>query len=243
MSWESNPSNSSFFFYPSEELNVTPTAPSPPPPIRPPIEGNTNYFYEQYMTSFKSEQSEHLPYLFENIVYPQPCSPPSPTNDSNTTYYQLDQTNGNPIINKIACPRIQPIVYHQLSLIEPASSVSSSEQKLPLVQRFFFDSNQSNTTITPSIQRQHQLPYARLESSSFGIYEVWQEKTLVGRRNSHGDVDVHIGVGLTSVVSRVHFELILINGNEFHLKCLSKNGLFINNNYTHVSSRTILPRQ
>ncbi|CAF3987097.1 unnamed protein product, partial [Rotaria sp. Silwood1] len=46
-----------------------------------------------------------------------------------------------------------------------------------------------------------------------------------------------------SVVSRIHFELLLINGNEFHLKCFSKNGIFVNNNYTKMSSTTILPKQ
>ncbi|CAF5089897.1 unnamed protein product, partial [Rotaria magnacalcarata] len=57
------------------------------------------FIYEQYLTSLKSEQSEHLPYLFDNIIYPQPCSPPSPTNDS-ITYYQLDQANTTTVINK-----------------------------------------------------------------------------------------------------------------------------------------------
>jgi hypothetical protein len=50
-------------------------------------------------------------------------------------------------------------------------------------------------------------------------------------------------LGSTSVVSRVHFELLLVNDIEFHLKCLSKNGIFINNNYTKMSSTTVLPKQ
>ena len=49
--------------------------------------------------------------------------------------------------------------------------------------------------------------------------------------------------GSTAVVSRIHFELLLINGIEFHLKCLSKNGIFINNNYAKMSSTTVLPKQ
>lgn len=50
-------------------------------------------------------------------------------------------------------------------------------------------------------------------------------------------------LGSTAVVSRIHFELLLINGIEFHLKCLSKNGIFINNNYAKMSSITVLPKQ
>jgi hypothetical protein len=52
-----------------------------------------------------------------------------------------------------------------------------------------------------------------------------------------------IFLGSTSVVSRIHFELILINGTDFQLKCLSKNGIFINNNYLKMSSISILPKQ
>jgi hypothetical protein len=228
------------------------------------------FLYEQYLTSFKSEQSDHLPYLFDNIIYPQPCSPPSPTNDS-ITYYQLDQANTATIRNKFPSrshiPTIQPIIYQQLSLVEPPSS--NIQQKLPIVKRFYYDSTMSNTTTTTIITttplitstnngNDHvNLPYARLDSSFFGTYDIWQERTLVGRKNNRRDVDVHMGMsffeglcggdgrflGSTSVVSRIHFELLLVNGLEFHLKCLSKNGIFINNNYTKMSSTTILPKQ
>lgn len=163
------------------------------------------FVYEQYLTSLKSEQSEHLPYLFDNIIYPQPCSPPSPTNDS-ITYYQLDQANTTTttIINKYPqrshIQTIQPIIYQQLSLVEPASS--NIQQKLPIVKRFYCDSNMSNTTTTTIITTtpiltngndQINLPYARLESSYFGTYDIWQEKTLVGRKNNRREVDVNIG--------------------------------------------------
>lgn len=50
-------------------------------------------------------------------------------------------------------------------------------------------------------------------------------------------------LGSTSVVSRIHFELILLNGTDFQLKCLSKNGIFINNNYLKMSSISVLPKQ
>ncbi|CAF1449004.1 unnamed protein product [Rotaria sp. Silwood1] len=212
------------------------------------------FIYEQYLTSLKSEQSDHLPYLFDNIIYPQPCSPPSPTNDS-ITYYQLDHTNTTTTtINKFPqhshIQIIQPITYQQLSLIEPPSS--NIQQKLPIVKRFYYDSNMSNTTtttimtttpiITTSNENDHlNIPYGRLESTYFGTYDIWQEKTIIGRKSHRCKVDVNIDS--ISVVSRIHFELLLINGNEFHLKCFSKNGIFVNNNYTKMSSTTILPKQ
>ena len=37
------------------------------------------------------------------------------------------------------------------------------------------------------------LPCARLESSHFGVYEIWQEKTVVGRKNNRREVDVDMG--------------------------------------------------
>ena len=162
------------------------------------------FFYEQYLTSFKSEQSEHLPYLFDNIVYPQPCSPPSPTNDS-ITYYQLDHATTSTIINKLP-PRshlttVQPIIYQQISLTEPPSS--NSQQKLPIVKRFYYDSTMANTTSTtvttttpvPAATGTDQptLPFARLDSSYFGTYDVWHEKTIVGKKNNRREVDVNMG--------------------------------------------------
>lgn len=167
----------------------------------------TPFVYEQYLTSLKSEQSEHLPYLFDNIIYPQPCSPPSPMADA-ITYYQLDQTNTpsptTTTINKHP-PRahIQPIIYQQLSLVEPPSSNIPS--KIPLVRRFYYDSNHSNTTTTTtiittttsSVNNSHldhgNLPYARLDSNLFGTYEIWQERILVGRKNNRREVDVNMG--------------------------------------------------
>lgn len=233
----------------------------------------SGFVYEQYLTTFKSEQSEFIPYLFENVGYPQPCSPPSPSNDS-ITYFQLDQVHQNMHATMKAPKRthaqllsrtIQPIIYHQLSSIEPASS--NGQQQLPIVKRFYYDSTMSTTTMTsttpiPTIAMNNEnltVPYARLDSSLFGIYDICQEKTVVGRKNMRRPIDVNIGKlkkkriehlvflhlfkGSTSVVSRIHFEILLINGNEFHLKCLSKNGIFINNNFTPMSTSSILPKQ
>ncbi len=163
------------------------------------------FLYEQYLTSLKSEQSEHLPYLFDNIIYPQPCSPPSPINDS-ITYYQLDHANTTTIINKFPQRShiqqiIQPITYQQLSLVEPPSS--NIQQKLPIVKRFYYDSNMSNTTTTTIItttpihtnENDHiNLPYARLDSTYFGTYDIWQERTIVGRKNTRRKIDVNMGI-------------------------------------------------
>ena len=176
------------------------------PPFEVAASCQSPFFYEQYLTSFKSEQSEHLPYLFDNIIYPQPCSPPSPTTDS-TTYYQLDQANTATIINKFPTRSqlgaLQPITYQQLSLVEPPSS--NIQQKLPIVKRFYYDSNMSNTTTTTLLTTtpvvahtngidQPTLPYARLDSSAFGTYDICQEKTLIGRKNNRRDVDVNMGM-------------------------------------------------
>ncbi|CAF1397842.1 unnamed protein product [Rotaria magnacalcarata] len=106
-------------------------------------------------------------------------------------------------------------------------------------------SSTTTTTTTTNINingNDHiHLPYARLESNNFGVYDVWQEKTIIGKKTNHNEVDVNMGS--TSVVSRVHFELILVNGTDFQLKCRSKNGIFVNNNYSKVSSITVLPKQ
>ena len=180
------------------------------------------FFYEQYLTSFKSEQSEHLPYLFDNIIYPQPCSPPSPTTDS-TTYYQLDQANTATIINKFPTrsqlAALQPITYQQLSLVEPPSS--NIQQKLPIVKRFYYDSNMSNTTTTTLLtttpvvahtngNEQPTLPYARLDSSAFGTYDICQEKTLIGRKNNRRDVDVNMGTATCSPPSLIAFVFLQV---------------------------------
>ncbi|CAF1010458.1 unnamed protein product [Rotaria sordida] len=109
-------------------------------------------------------------------------------------------------------------------------------------------STTTTTTTTPTTAATNingndhvHLPYARLESTHFGIYDIWQEKTIVGKKTNRHEVDVNMGS--TSVVSRIHFELILVNGSDFQLRCRSKNGVFINNNYTKMSSITVLPKQ
>ncbi|CAF1025320.1 unnamed protein product [Rotaria sp. Silwood1] len=101
----------------------------------------------------------------------------------------------------------------------------------------------NTTTVTTNMNGNDHVhsPYARLESTHFGSYDIWQEKTIVGKKTNRHEVDVNMGS--TSVVSRIHFELILVNGSDFQLRCRSKNGIFINNNYTKMSSITLLPKQ
>lgn len=99
----------------------------------------------------------------------------------------------------------------------------------------------TTTTTTINGNDQVNVPYARLESAHFGTYDIWQEKVTVGKKSNHHEVDINMGS--TSVVSRTHFELILLNGTDFQLRCLSKNGIFVNNNYLKNSSISILPKQ
>lgn len=54
----------------------------------------------------------------------------------------------------------------------------------------------TTTPTTSSINGNDQvhLPYARLESPHFGVYDVWQEKTIIGKKSKGHDVDVNIGM-------------------------------------------------
>ena len=53
----------------------------------------------------------------------------------------------------------------------------------------------NTTTPTASINGNESvsLPFGRLESAQFGTYDIWQEKTLVGKKTNHHDVDVNMG--------------------------------------------------
>jgi hypothetical protein len=41
----------------------------------------------------------------------------------------------------------------------------------------------SNPTTNMNGNDQVNLPYARLESTHFGTYDIWQDKTIVGKKN------------------------------------------------------------
>jgi hypothetical protein len=56
----------------------------------------------------------------------------------------------------------------------------------------------TTATTTPTItningNEQVTLPYARLESTYFGTYDIWQEKTIVGKKTNRHEVDVNMG--------------------------------------------------
>ena len=65
------------------------------------------------------------------------------------------------------------------------------------------DSNMSNaavttvttTTTTTNMNGNDQvnLPFGRLESTLFGTYDIWQEKTIIGKKSPRHEVDVNIG--------------------------------------------------
>jgi len=54
----------------------------------------------------------------------------------------------------------------------------------------------TTTTTTTNINGNEQvnLPYARLESTQFGTYDIWQEKTIVGKKTPRHEVDVNMGM-------------------------------------------------
>jgi hypothetical protein len=47
---------------------------------------------------------------------------------------------------------------------------------------------------------QVSLPYARLESTQFGTYDIWQEKVIIGKKNNRHPVDVNMGMNNINVI-------------------------------------------
>jgi hypothetical protein len=64
-------------------------------------------------------------------------------------------------------------------------------------------SNTTTTTTTATINMngndQVNSPYARLESTHFGTYDIWQEKTIVGKKSHRQEVDVNMGMKTISI--------------------------------------------
>lgn len=52
----------------------------------------------------------------------------------------------------------------------------------------------ATTTTNINGTDQVSLPYARLESTHFGTYDIWQEKTIVGKKTNRHEVDVNMGI-------------------------------------------------
>lgn len=55
----------------------------------------------------------------------------------------------------------------------------------------------TNPTTNGNGHDQVHLPYARLESTHFGVYDIWQERTTVGKKTNGHEVDVNIGIKFT----------------------------------------------
>ena len=68
----------------------------------------------------------------------------------------------------------------------------------------------SSTTATSTTNingnDQANLPYGRLESNHFGTYDIWQEKTVVGKKTQRQEVDVNMGMIIVLLIeNKNHF--------------------------------------
>lgn len=64
----------------------------------------------------------------------------------------------------------------------------------------------ATTSTTINGNDQVNLPYGRLESPHFGTYDIWQEKTIVGKKTQRQDVDVNMGTRING---------LFVNRNQF----------------------------
>lgn len=77
---------------------------------------------------------------------------------------------------------------------------------------------------------------AKLTGADFE-YVMRKEKAVIGRNSSHGQVDVNIGS--SSYVSRKHLQ-ILRDSNRYFLKCLGKNGVFVDGQFQRLGADPLL---
>lgn len=82
---------------------------------------------------------------------------------------------------------------------------------------------------------------ARLEGRDFEF--VMRQRTVtIGRNSSHGSVDINMGH--SSFISRRHLELSYDEANEFSLRCLGKNGVFVDGVFQRRGAPPLsLPRE
>ena len=74
----------------------------------------------------------------------------------------------------------------------------------------------STTSTTINGNDQVNLPYGRLESPQFGTYDIWQEKTIVGKKSHRQDVDVNMGTKLIRlIVNRNRLSVFRRNNGRF----------------------------
>lgn len=80
-----------------------------------------------------------------------------------------------------------------------------------------------------SIDSDSNLPqYARITFFDQDPYIMQKERVIIGRNSAAGSVD--IDVGTVTFVSRKHLELTY-SYQKLKVKCLGKNGIFIDNNF------------
>uniref|UniRef100_A0A3Q3VT55 Uncharacterized protein n=1 Tax=Mola mola TaxID=94237 RepID=A0A3Q3VT55_MOLML len=82
---------------------------------------------------------------------------------------------------------------------------------------------------------------ARLEGRDFEF--VMRQRTVtIGRNSSHGSVDINMGH--SSFISRRHLQLTYDEGNGFSLRCLGKNGVFVDGVFQRRGAPPLLlPRE
>lgn len=82
---------------------------------------------------------------------------------------------------------------------------------------------------------------ARLEGRDFEF--VMRQRTVtVGRNSSHGSVDINMGH--SSFISRRHLQITYDEANGFSLRCLGKNGVFVDGVFQRRGAPPLsLPRE
>lgn len=86
-----------------------------------------------------------------------------------------------------------------------------------------------------------QQALARLEGRDFEF--VMRQRTVtIGRNSSHGSVDINMGH--SSFISRRHLQLTYDEANGFSLRCLGKNGVFVDGVFQRRGAPPLqLPRE
>lgn len=82
---------------------------------------------------------------------------------------------------------------------------------------------------------------ARLEGRDFEF--VMRQRTVtIGRNSSHGSVDINMGH--SSFISRRHLQIIYDEASGFSLRCLGKNGVFVDGVFQRRGAPPLpLPRE
>ncbi|XP_056442467.1 forkhead box protein K1 [Gadus chalcogrammus] len=97
------------------------------------------------------------------------------------------------------------------------------------------------TTILPVRLSTHMKALARLEGRDFEF--VMRQRTItIGRNSSHGSVDINMGH--SSFISRRHLQVTYDESSGFLLRCLGKNGVFVDGVFQRRGAPPLqLPRE